>query len=261
MSETSSNDREAHAFAGALTGRTALVTGATRGIGRGIALALGKAGARVIVTGRGETNGQAVVEELRQYSGGGFIAADLTDDRDVDSLIPAVLDQYGDLDILVNNAGIDADNPFLEHPLEDWRRVLKVNLEVPFRLSQAAARHLVAKKRGVIINISSVYGTVSTAEAGSYAASKHGLNGLSKTMAIELASSGVRVNVVAPGLIKTDMTEDIWGAPGFDIAARMPVGRIGVPEDVAGAVVFLASDAADFIHGHVLTVDGGRLIR
>lgn len=248
-------------YANALQGRIALVTGGTRGIGTGIAICMAKAGARVIVTGRGEANGRAMVEELNRYGGGAYIAADLNNDDDVGNLIARSIEVYGDLDILVNNAGIDADNPILNHPLEDWRRVMKINLEVPFRLGQAAAHHFVDKGRGVIINVASIFGLVSAAEAGSYAASKHGLIGLSKTMAIELASRGVRVNVIAPGLIQTDMTENIWSAPGFDIKSRMPIGRIGHPEDIGGAAVFLASDAADFIHGQVLAVDGGRLAR
>ena len=248
-------------FAQALTGRIALVTGGTRGIGRGIAVALASAGAKVIITGRGAAHGAAVVSELEKHAGGTFIEADLFDDDAVGRLIPDAIARFGGLDILVNNAGIDADGPILDMPLENWRKVIRFNLEVPFRLSQAAARHFVGKGKGAIVNIGSIYSLVSAAEAGSYAASKHGLVGLTKTMAIELASSGVRVNAIAPGLVQTDMTESIWSKPGFDITSRMPAGRIGTPGDIAGAVVFLASDAADFIHGQVLTIDGGRLAR
>lgn len=248
--------------AGPLSGRIALVTGGTRGIGKGIAIGLGQAGAKVIITGRGQSNGEALVKELEALNGGRYIAADLFDDADVEKLIPQAIAEYGDLDILVNNAGIDADNLLVNHPLEDWRRVMRFNAEVPFVLCQAAAKFFLEKqKKGAIINVSSVYGVCSAAEAGSYAASKHALIGLTKTMAIEWARQGIKCNVIAPGLIKTDMTENLWDAPGFDITNRMPVGRIGYPEDIAGATVFLASDASDFIHGHVLAVDGGRLIR
>ncbi len=248
-------------FASTLAGRVALVTGATRGIGRGIAVALGAAGAKVIVTGRGAANGAAVVVELEKLAGGAFIEADLFDDTVVGKLIPDAIARFGDLDILVNNAGIDADTLILDMPLENWRKVIRFNLEVPFRLSQAAARHFVGRGKGAIVNIGSIYSLVSAAEAGSYAASKHALVGLTKTMAIELAAKGVRVNLIAPGLIQTDMTESLWNKPGFDIKSRMPIGRIGTPDDIAGAVVFLASDAADFIHGQVLAIDGGRLSR
>lgn len=245
-----------------LSGKTALVTGGTRGIGRGIALSLAKAGAKVLITGRGAANGAAVCEELNSHSAGNaFMGADMLEDRDVESLVPSAIERLGGLDILVNNAGIDADSPVLDHSLEDWRRVLRVNLEVPFRLSQTAARYMVANAGGSIINVSSIYGLVGGAEVASYAASKHGLIGFSKTMAVELASKGVRVNVIAPGLIQTDMTENIWSSPAFDLKSRIPVGRIGTPADIGGAAVFLASDAAGFIHGQVLTVDGGRLAR
>lgn len=245
-----------------LDGQTALVTGGTRGIGQGISLALAAAGARVVLTGRGEANGWAIVEEILAVGGqASYLAADLQDDDAVGRLVPAAIDQFGPLHILVNNAGIDADAPAMEYELEAWRRVLRFNLEVPFRLSQAAARHFVAHQGGAIINIASILGLKGATEACSYAAAKHGLIGLTKTLAIEWGSRGVRVNAVAPGLIQTDMTEYLWANARTTnaYAARLPAGRIGQPRDIGGAVVFLASDGAQFVHGETIVVDGGAL--
>jgi NAD(P)-dependent dehydrogenase (short-subunit alcohol dehydrogenase family) len=247
----------------ALAGKLALVTGGTRGIGRGIAAAMGAAGAHVIVSGRDEGLAKEVAKVI-EASGGraGHIAADLADDDVVHDLIPRIEAQFGRLDILVNNAGIDADNPLVNHPLEDWRRVLKVNLEVPFRLSQAVAPHFFEKGKGVIINVASVLGLVAGQEAAAYVPAKHGLVGLTKLMALEWANQGVRVNAIAPGLIQTDMTKYVWGSEGGQayVKSRIPVRRIGQPADIGGVAVFLASDAADFIHGETIVVDGGSLL-
>lgn len=246
-----------------LQGKTALVTGGTRGIGRAISLALGAAGARVVVSGRDRSSAEDVAAEI--VAGGGaaeVLTADLMDDGAVDGLWGEAVARFGKLDVLVNNAGIDADAPALDYDLEAWRRVLRFNLEVPFRLSQQAARHFVATQgAGAIVNIASVLGQVGTNEACSYVAAKHGLVGLTKALAIEWASRGVRVNAIAPGLIQTDMTSYLWNsdvAEGY-VKGRIPLGRIGQPRDIGGAVVFLASEAADFIHGETLAIDGGFL--
>jgi NAD(P)-dependent dehydrogenase (short-subunit alcohol dehydrogenase family) len=245
---------------GVLSGKIALVTGATRGIGKGIAECMAEAGAHVIVSGRDPEVAEAVAKELRDA--GGLVSAhtaDLADEAQVGALIPRVLEQHGGLDILVNNAGIDEERPALDYPLDSWRRIIQLNLEVPFRLSQAAAPHFLAKGAGVIINISSVFGLVGAATECAYASAKHGLTGLTKVLALEWSSKGIRVNAIAPGLIQTDMTRSIWQA---DNAARaikkfIPQGRIGLPRDIGGAAVFLASDAASFIQGETLAVDGG----
>lgn len=245
-----------------LDDKIALVTGGTRGIGRGIVLALAAAGAKVVVTGRGQANGEEVISETRKHGReGGFIAADLFDDDSVDNLVNKTIQQFGGLDILVNNAGIDADAPVLNYELETWRRVLRFNLEVPFRLSQHAAQHMVAHGGGSIINIASVLGFVGVNEGCSYSAAKHGLIGMTKGMAIEWSKQGVRVNAVAPGLIQTDMTANLWQADFGEayVQSRIPQGRIGQPADIGGAVVFLASPAADFVHGQTIAVDGGFL--
>jgi len=246
----------------ALAGRLALVTGATRGIGRGIAEAMCEAGAYVIVTGRDDSKAALVAAELQERGGkAGHIGADLADDSAVDSLIPNVEAQFGKLDILVNNAAIDADNQLLNQPLEDWRRVMKVNLEVPFRLAKAAAPHFLEKGKGAVINIASIWGFVAGRDGGAYVPAKHGLVGLTKLMALEWAGRGIRVNGIAPGFTQTDMTSSAWASDGGKaIATRIPAGRIGQPRDIGGATVFLASDAADFIHGQTILVDGGSLL-
>lgn len=246
-----------------LRGKTALVTGGTRGIGRGISLALGAAGARTIVSGRDRQSAEEVATAIVGAGGAAeILIADLMDDDAVGALVGDATSRFGKLDVLVNNAGIDADAPAIDYELETWRRVLRFNLEVPFRLAQQAAQHFVADRRpGAIVNIASVLGQVGTADACSYVAAKHGLVGLTKSLAIEWASRGVRVNAIAPGLIQTDMTSYLWNSDVADayVKGRIPLGRIGQPRDIGGAVVFLASDAADFIHGETLAIDGGFL--
>jgi 2-deoxy-D-gluconate 3-dehydrogenase len=249
--------------AGPLDGKLALVTGGTRGIGRGIAEAMAEAGAHVIVTGRDDAKAAEVAREIEARGGkAGGLGADLGDDGAVDGLIPAVESRFGSLDILVNNAGIDADNLLINHPLDDWRRVMRLNLEVPFRLGKAAAPQFFEKGSGVIINVASVLGLVATLEGAAYVPAKHGLIGLTRLMALEWAAQGVRVNAIAPGLIQTDMTRAIWGNEAGDwyVNNRIPARRIGQPRDIGGVAVFLASDAADFIHGETIVVDGGSLL-
>lgn len=250
-----------------LAGRLALVTGGTRGIGRAIAEAMAAAGAHVVVTGRDEARTRDAAEAIAAGVGKvGHLAADLADDAAVGALIPRTIECFGALDILVNNAGVDADNLLVNQPLEDWRTVMKVNLEAPFRLGVAAARHFFAKRStdgttGAIINVASILGYRATLEAGAYVPAKHGLIGLTKQMALEWAGKGVRVNAIAPGLIRTDMTSALWSNPAGEayVRSRIPAGRIGLPEDIAGLAVFLASDAASFIHGETILVDGGAL--
>jgi NAD(P)-dependent dehydrogenase (short-subunit alcohol dehydrogenase family) len=246
-----------------LAGRVALVTGGTRGIGLGICEAMSRAGSTVIVTGRDAAKAKSVADALA--AGGAqasYLAADLTEDADIDALIPRALELFGGVDILVNNAGIDADNLLINHPLEDWRRVMKVNLEAPFRLGKAIAPHMFEKGRGVIINVASILGLRPTREAAAYTAAKHGLIGLTKQMALEWARDGIRVNAIAPGLIKTDMTSYVWGteAGAAHVREAIPCGRIGEPRDIGALAAFLASDAAGFIHGETIVSDGGGLL-
>lgn len=245
-----------------LRGKTALITGGTRGIGRGIALSMAAAGAYVIISGRDEANAQSAVADIREAGGrADYLVADLFDETAVDTLVPRTISEFGGLDVLVNNAGIDADAPARAYPLSSWKRVMFMNLEVPFRLCMAAGDHFFERGGGAIVNIASVLGSVATMEAVAYTSAKHGLLGLTKNLAIEWARHGIRVNAVAPGLIQTDMTKGLWESPAGDgyVASRIPAGRIGQPKDIGAAVVFLASDAADFIHGESITVDGGFL--
>ena len=243
-----------------LEGKTALITGATRGIGRGIALAMAKAGAEVLITGRDEPKAKEVLADVQALGGrGDYVIADLADDEDVDGLIAKAIELAGKLDILVNNAAIGPELWAIDWPLASWREVLRLDLEVPFRLSQAAARHFIPRGGGAIINISSVMGITTQPRECAYVAAKHGLNGMTKSMALEWAPHGVRVNAIAPGLIMTDMTSG-WVGAGLEdrIKARYPVNRAGYPIDIGGVAVFLASDAAAFVHGQILAVDGGR---
>jgi NAD(P)-dependent dehydrogenase (short-subunit alcohol dehydrogenase family) len=245
-----------------LAGRVALVTGSTKGIGAGIARGMARAGARVVVSGRSRENAERVVDQIRADGGeADYVLADLDRDDDVDALLPAAIGKAGAVDVLVNNAGVDKERLALECELADFRRILRVNLEVPFRLSVATARHLIDRQaKGSIINISSVFGHKGGAEECAYSPAKHGLIGLTKTLAIEWGPLGVRVNAVSPGLIQSDMSQIYFdrGVVGA-ITGRYPARRAGQPQDLAGAVILLASDAGDFIHGANIMVDGGSL--
>lgn len=248
-----------------LAGKTALVTGGTRGIGRAMVDAIAADGANIVLTGRNDATAQKVAAEVAAANGVRVagLGAQLTEDDAVDALFSRAVDTLGPIDILVNNAGLDADCPAIDHTLDDWRRVLKVNLEVPFRLAQQAARHLVARNSGgVIINVASIAGFKALNEASSYVASKHGLVGLTKSLALEWGPLDIRVCGIAPGLIKTDLTEYIWGTERGSqyIASKIPIRRIGLPEDIGALTLFLASDAARFIHGETIVIDGGSIV-
>lgn len=247
-----------------LAGKVVLITGSTRGIGRGMAGCMAAAGAKIILTGRDEAGANRAAAELAAASGTEVagLGAPLTDDAAIDTLIERAVQCFGRVDVLVNNAGLDSDCPAIDHRLEDWQRVIKVNLEVPFRLAQQFARHLVARKSGgVVINVSSIAGFKALNEASSYVASKHGLVGLTKSLALEWGPLDIRVCGIAPGLIKTDMTEYIWGneAGSAYVNSKIPMRRIGLPEDIGSLATFLASDAAGFIHGETIVVDGGSI--
>lgn len=250
---------------GELTGKVILVTGGTRGIGQGIASSMAAAGASLIVTGRDQAAAEQAAAELAAASGAKVagLGAPLTEDDAIDGLFARAVACFGQVDVLVNNAGLDADCPAMDHLLEDWRRVMKVNLEVPFRLSQQAARHFTCRgSDGVIINVSSIAGFKALNEASSYVASKHGLVGLTKALALEWGPLNIRVCGIAPGLIKTDMTEYIWGNERGQayVGTKIPIRRIGLPTDIGALAAFLASDAAGFIHGETIVVDGGSII-
>jgi 3-oxoacyl-[acyl-carrier protein] reductase len=232
----------------------ALVTGGSRGIGASISRELGRAGAKVAVNYR---SGKDAAEEVAGEIGGGAFQADVSDPAQAQRLVEQVEESLGDVDCLVNNAGITRDTLIARMSDEDWDDVIGTNLGGPFYMSRAVARKMMRRRAGSIVNLTSVVGLHGNPGQANYAAAKAGIIGLTKALARELGSRGVRVNAVAPGYIATELTnvlsEEIRGA----ILANTPLGRLGEPEDVAGAVRFLCSDEAAFVTGEVLLVDGG----
>jgi 3-oxoacyl-[acyl-carrier protein] reductase len=240
-----------------LSERVALVTGASRGIGRAIARTLARQGATVVAAARGE-NARAVAEEITAAGGRAeFATVDVAAQGSAEEAIAGVIGRHGRIDILVNNAGITRDQLMLRLKREDWDAVIATNLTAAFALTQAAIKHMIRQRSGRIISISSVVGQAGNAGQTNYAASKAGLIGFSKAVALEVASRGITVNVVAPGLIETDMTKAITEQAREGWEGRIPLKRLGTPEDVAAAVCFLASQEASYITGQVLAVNGG----
>lgn len=247
-----------------LAGRVALVTGASRGLGQGMAIGLAEAGADVAGVSRGacDATGVAVAALGRRFV---HLPCDLSaaTPADLERLVEDAVAHFGGLDILVNAAGTTIRHPVLEYPAEDWAQVLNVNLNSLMFLSQAAARHMVAHGGGKIINVASALSFQGGILAVPYAASKHAVAGVTRAMANELASQGVNVNAIAPGYMLTDLTAPLAADSEREpaITARIPAGRWGTPEDLKGATVFLASSASAYCHGIVLPVDGGWLVR
>jgi 3-oxoacyl-[acyl-carrier protein] reductase len=240
-----------------LSGKVAVVTGASRGIGRQTALTLAGAGAAVVLTSRGDA-AEAVAAEVTAAGGQAVaLAADVTDAEAVQRVIGTTLERFGRIDILVNNAGITRDTLLLRMKRDDWDAVLATNLTGTFLCTQAVLKTMLKQRSGRIISISSVVGQSGNPGQTNYAATKAGIIGFSKALAREVASRAITVNVVAPGLIDTDMTRDISSDAQATWASAIPLGRLGTPEDVAAAVCFLASDAAGYITGQVLAVNGG----
>ncbi|KZR76392.1 3-oxoacyl-[acyl-carrier-protein] reductase [Prochlorococcus marinus] len=243
-----------------LTGQTALITGASRGIGRAVALALAEAGAEVVVNYSSSADAaEEVVQAITSNGGSAYaIKANVAEEDAVDQLIKTVLERSSSLDILINNAGITRDGLLMRMKTEDWQAVVNLNLTGVFLCTRAVARTMLKQKSGRIINITSVVGLMGNAGQANYAAAKAGVVGLTKSTAKEVASRGITVNAVAPGFITTDMTKELDSEP---ILAAIPLGSFGTPEQVAGAVRFLAADpAASYITGQVLQVDGGMLM-
>jgi 3-oxoacyl-[acyl-carrier protein] reductase len=239
-----------------LNGKTALVTGATGGIGAAIARALHKAGATVAISG---TRAQ-VLEELKAELGGErviVLPCNLSDAAAVEKLVPEAEAAMGALDILVNNAGITKDGLAMRMKDEDWAAVIDVNLTASFRLARAAMRGMMKKRHGRIINITSVVGVTGNPGQANYVASKAGVIGLTKSLAQELAARNVTVNAVAPGFIATPMTDVLNDKQKEMILGRVPAGKLGTPDDVAAAVLYLASDEANYVTGQTLHVNGG----
>jgi 3-oxoacyl-[acyl-carrier protein] reductase len=240
-----------------LTGRVALVTGASRGIGRAIAGRLAEQGAIVVAAARGDHAHGTAADLTSKGWRAEAVSLDVTDQAAVERLPGAIIERHGRLDIVVSNAGITRDQLLMRMKRDDWDAVLATNLTATFSLAQAAMRPMLRQRGGRIIAVSSVVGQMGNAGQTNYAASKAGLIGFAKALAREVASRGITVNVVAPGMIETDMTRAITEKAQVDWATQIPLGRLGVPDDVASAVCFLASDEASYITGHVLAVNGG----
>jgi len=240
-----------------LTGKTALVTGGARGIGRAIAATLAANGARVAIADLDLAAAEKTAGEIGQASG---FACDVSDPAAVTQLVQTVEEAFGSLDILVNNAGITRDNLMARMKDEDWDAVMNVNLRAAFVATRAVQRGMMKRRWGRIINIASVVGIMGNKGQANYAASKAGLIGLTKSAARELASRNILVNAVAPGFIQTAMTDKLSDEARTTLAGQIPLARLGEPQDIANAVAFLASDLAAYITGQVLVVDGGMVM-
>lgn len=241
-----------------LDGKAALVTGASGGIGAAIAKALHAQGAKVALSGRRAAELEALAAELGGGEGRVLVApADLSDPAAPAALVEKVEGAFGALDILVNNAGFTRDTLALRMGDEDWASVLEVDLTAPFRLTRAALRGMMKRRTGRIVNIASIVGVTGNPGQTNYSAAKAGLIGMSKSLAQEIASRGVTVNVVAPGFVKSAMTDVLPDAQKQALLSRIPTGRMGAPEDIAAAVTYLASDEAAWVTGATLHVNGG----
>jgi len=247
-----------------LTGKNSLVTGSYRGLGAAIAVALAKAGANVGCHGRDSKHAPVCEEIHRAGSKTFYQSADLADPKSYASLIERTISEFGSIDILVNNAGTIRRSPAAEYPAEYWNELITVNLTAVFQLSQLAGRHMLDRgKGGKILNIASLLSFQGGILVPAYAAAKGGVAQLTKALANEWASKGINVNAIAPGYMATENTEALRNDPvrSRQILERIPAARWGEPSDIAGAAIFLCSSASDYIHGHVLAVDGGWLGR
>ena len=242
-----------------LEGKTALVTGASGGIGSSIAYALARQGARLALSGSNAAKLRAFREQLINDVGGDHveITCNLSDTTQVEELVPATIDTLGGMDILVNNAGITRDNLGMRMKDEEWDEVIRINLEASFRLMRAAARPMMKARGGRIISITSVVGATGNPGQMNYTAAKAGLTGMSKSLAQELASRSITVNCVAPGFIRTAMTDALNDDQKAAINGRIPMGRMGEGEEIGAAVAYLASDEAAYVTGQTLHVNGG----
>jgi len=243
---------------GQITEQVTLVTGASRGIGRAIAEKLGKAGATVIGTATTDAGAQSISDYFKEAGiTGKGMTLNVTEPDSIDTLIKAVTEEYGAITILVNNAGITRDNLMLRMKEDEWDDIISTNLTSVYRLSKACLRGMIKARHGRIISISSVVGATGNAGQANYAAAKAGVVGFSKSLAQEIGSRGITVNVVAPGFIDTDMTKELSDAQRSKLLENIPLKKLGQSEDIANAVLFLASDMGSYISGETLHVNGG----
>ena len=241
-----------------LDGKVALVTGASRGIGRGIALALARAGANVIGTSTSQAGADAVSAALAENGcAGSGVVLDVTAADQIEPMLTEIQKAHGDISILVNNAGITRDNLLMRMKEDEWDDIMSTNLKSVYRLSKGVLRGMMKARRGRIINITSVIGAMGNAGQTNYAAAKAGVGGFTRALAREVGSRNITVNCVAPGFIDTDMTRALSEAQRSGLLQQIPLGRLGAVEDIADAVLFLASDAASYITGCTLHVNGG----
>lgn len=241
-----------------LDGKVTLVTGASRGIGRAIAESLGKAGATVIGTATSEKGAEAISSYFKEagINGTGKML-NVTDTESIDSVLKDIISEFGAITVLVNNAGITRDNLMLRMKEEEWSDIMSTNLTSVFRLSKACLKGMMKARHGRIISISSVVGATGNAGQANYAAAKAGVVGFSKSLAQEIGSRGITVNVIAPGFIDTDMTRELPEEQRKQLMSNIPLGKLGESEDIANAVLFLASDMGSYISGETLHVNGG----
>ncbi|KMT63745.1 2-dehydro-3-deoxy-D-gluconate 5-dehydrogenase KduD [Catenovulum maritimum] len=247
-----------------LTGKTALVTGASRGLGQAIAVGLATAGADVICSSSSENGCAETVEKIKALGRNATsIAANLDDSDSVRQLAESSIAWQGKLDVLVNNGGTIARHPAVDFPEDEWMKVINVNLNSAFLLSRLVGKHMIAQGQGKIINIASMLSYSGGITVPAYTASKHGIAGVTKALANEWAINNIQVNAIAPGYFRTDNTQALQDNPerNADIQKRIPAGEWGLPSQLSGAAVFLASTASDYVNGHILAVDGGWLAR
>lgn len=245
-----------------LDGKVAFVTGASRGIGRSVAINLAAAGAKVVVNYAGNIEAARDVVQTIEAAGGEalLLQGDVADSQIVDGMVKQIMDSFGQIDILVNNAGITRDGLLMRMKEEDWDAVINTNLKGIFNCTKAVSRIMMKQKSGRIVNMTSVVGITGNAGQANYAAAKAGVIGFTKSMAKELAARGITVNAVAPGFIATDMTAVLPEQIKTDLTTRIPLGRLGSPEDISAAVLFLVSEAANYITGQTMNVDGGMVM-